>query len=119
MAQAGRDISIDGVQSLPLLKAFSQEVLRFSPPVDALSRVATHDDIIPLARPITLTDGEQVDHLAVPKGTELACAIGAFNFDEELFPEPFKFDPSCAACHPLNLTDKSPDAGSLLRRRSC
>jgi hypothetical protein len=68
MAQAGRDISIDGVQSLPLLKAFSQEVLRFSPPVDALSRVATHDDIIPLSRPITLTDGEQVDHLAVPKG---------------------------------------------------
>ena len=46
-----------------------QESLRLHPVVWKLGRVASRDDVIPLAFPITTESGEQVTSIPVKKGT--------------------------------------------------
>ena len=44
-----------------------------------LGRVATRDEVIPLAFPITTKSGEQVSSIPVKKGTILDIAVHAYH----------------------------------------
>ena len=55
-----------------------QESMRLHPIVWVLGRVATRDDMIPLAFPITTTSGEQVSSIPVKKGTAIDIAIHVY-----------------------------------------
>ena len=51
--------SLDELNALPYLDMFVKEVLRFYAPVPWTARVATRDDVVPLARPYTDTKGRE------------------------------------------------------------
>ena len=51
------------------------------------TRVAAKDDVIPLARPLRLPNGEVTDHVAVAKGQEVAVPIGYINTAKEFWGE--------------------------------
>jgi cytochrome P450 len=55
-----------------------QESLRLHPIVWQLGRVASRDDVIPLAFPITTESGEQVSSIPVKKGTIIDIATQAY-----------------------------------------
>jgi cytochrome P450 len=52
--------SMDELQSLPFLDAVTRETLRLHAPVPGVSRIATHDDVIPFNEPFL--DREGVKH---------------------------------------------------------
>jgi hypothetical protein len=52
--------------------------MRLHPIIWSLSRVASRDDVIPLAFPITTTSGEQVSSIPVKKGAVIDLAIHAY-----------------------------------------
>jgi hypothetical protein len=55
-----------------------QESLRLHPIIWELGRVASRDDVIPLAFPITTESGEQVSSIPVKKGTIIDIATHAY-----------------------------------------
>ncbi|KAJ3321299.1 Thromboxane-A synthase [Blyttiomyces sp. JEL0837] len=67
------------ISSLPVLEAFTKEVLRLYSPIPSTFRQAASD--------ITLPDGR-----IVPKGSTISLDIRGSTFSQELFPEPRKFD---------------------------
>lgn len=42
-------------------------------------RQAGRDDVLPLSKPITLTTGEVVHELPIPRGQKLALSIAGYN----------------------------------------
>ena len=56
-------------------------------PLAVTTRVAAKDDVIPLARPLRLPNGEVTDHVAVAKGQEVAVPIGYINTAKEFWGE--------------------------------
>ena len=52
--------------------------MRLHPIIWSLGRVASRDDVIPLAFPITTTSGEQISSIPVKKGTVIDLAIHAY-----------------------------------------
>lgn len=56
--------------ALPLLDAVLRESLRVRPPIPGRSFVAQKDDVLPLAHPLTLTNGRVLTELPVKKGQE-------------------------------------------------
>jgi hypothetical protein len=52
--------------------------MRLHPIIWMLARVASQDDVIPLAFPITTTSGEQVSSIPVKKGTVIDIAFHAY-----------------------------------------
>lgn len=79
---------------LPLLHAVVCEVLRLYPPVNATVREAYVDDVIPLSKPISTSDGKVVDSVAVAKGTVVHVPIATVNRSEVLWgPNAKNFDP--------------------------
>jgi len=56
----------------------NQESLRLHPIIWMLGRVASRDDVIPLAFPIATESGEQVSSIPVKKGTIIDIAIHAY-----------------------------------------
>ncbi|PBK72110.1 cytochrome P450 [Armillaria solidipes] len=71
--------------SLPYLDAVVHETLRMHPPVFESVRVATEDDVLPLATPVVTKSGKTVNSLFVAKGTILAAPIRALNRSEEFW----------------------------------
>ncbi|SJL01026.1 uncharacterized protein ARMOST_04342 [Armillaria ostoyae] len=71
--------------SLPYLDAVVHETLRMHPPVFESVRVATEDDVLPLATPVVTKSGETVNSLFVAKGTILSAPIRALNRSEEFW----------------------------------
>jgi cytochrome P450 len=56
-------VTMESLNSLTYLDAVVRETLRYDPPIEGAVRVAMQDDIIPLENPITLKDGQTVDHI--------------------------------------------------------
>ncbi|KAJ3321298.1 Cytochrome P450 4B1, partial [Blyttiomyces sp. JEL0837] len=67
------------ITSLPVLEAFTKEVLRVYSPIGTTFRQAASD--------VTLPDGR-----IVPKGSTISLDIRRHGFNEELFPDAKKFD---------------------------
>ena len=72
---------------LHYLDAVVHEILRMHAPLAVTTRVAAKDDVIPLARPLRLPNGELTDHVAVAKGQEVAVPIGYINTAKEFWGE--------------------------------
>ena len=51
--------SMDELNALPYLEAVVRETMRLHPAVEVTTRVATRDDVVPLARPYTDTKGRE------------------------------------------------------------
>ena len=73
------DFSVSDLDSMTYTLAAMKEVLRLHPIVYTLARVASRDDVLPLATPITTSDGEAVSEIPIPKGTECVISIWAYN----------------------------------------
>lgn len=56
-----------------------QESMRFQPAVYQNYRMAAHDTVLPLSKPITTTTGETISSLPIGKGTKLVLSIAAYN----------------------------------------
>lgn len=53
--------------------------MRFHPALYQNYRMAARDDILPLSKPITTTNGEKITELPIGKGTKLVLSIAAYN----------------------------------------
>ncbi|KAK0455641.1 cytochrome P450 [Desarmillaria tabescens] len=80
--------------SLPYLDAVVQETLRMHPPVFESMRVATEDNVLPLATPVVTKSGTTINSLFVAKGTVVSAPIRALNRSEEFWgPDAKEFKP--------------------------
>ncbi|KAF8890285.1 cytochrome P450 [Gymnopilus junonius] len=70
----------DDRPSLPYIEAIYRELLRFAPPT-------------PLGMPHALTEDDVYKGYFIPKGTMVLGNIWAMTRDEELYEEPYKFNP--------------------------
>ncbi|ESK90780.1 cytochrome p450 [Moniliophthora roreri MCA 2997] len=69
----------------PYLDAVVHETLRLHPPVAETSRTATQDDILPLSSPLTTADGQIVNSVAIPKGSNVSVPIRCINRAEAIW----------------------------------
>ena len=53
--------------------------MRFHPAVYQNYRLAAHDDVLPLSKPINTTDGKVITKLPIPKGMKIILSIAAYN----------------------------------------
>ncbi|KAI5899118.1 cytochrome P450 [Schizophyllum commune H4-8] len=77
--------SLDELNSLPYLDMFVKEVLRFYAPVPWTARVATRDDVVPLARPYTYTKGREHEQIVVRKGQQFMLSIHNLHRAKEIW----------------------------------
>lgn len=79
-AQEASDVSTwAGVQKIQYIKQAIQEGMRILPPVWDLNRQAVNEEV--------------VNGYLVPKGREIFISIYAIHHDEEIWPDPEKYDP--------------------------
>ncbi|RXW15627.1 hypothetical protein EST38_g10219 [Candolleomyces aberdarensis] len=79
------ELDYDTLSSLPYLDAVCRESLRVHTPVPYLTREANSDIVLPLDKPITSTDGKQMDSIFVPKGTRILISLLKCNTDPEIW----------------------------------
>ncbi|KAE9382772.1 cytochrome P450, partial [Gymnopus androsaceus JB14] len=72
-------LSIEDLEGMSLLGTTVRETLRFYPAVLHLFRTAKEDDVLPLSAPITMTNGEILTEIKMPKGSRVALSIPAYN----------------------------------------
>ncbi|KAF8438608.1 cytochrome P450 [Boletus edulis BED1] len=75
------------LEAMPYLNAVLKEGLRFHPIGTTSLRMAMHDDILPLSKPILGVSGEMIHEVRVSKGTEIMISISAYNRDKDLWGE--------------------------------
>ncbi|KAJ6500711.1 cytochrome P450 [Mycena sanguinolenta] len=86
--------TMDQLNALPYLDCVVRETLRIHSPVPASMRVATQDDIVPLAQPITDIHGNVHETLKVTKGQTIMIPILALNRDPAIWgPDSMEFVP--------------------------
>ena len=79
---------------LPYLDAVVLEILRLHGPVPETARMAMEDDVIPLSDPIKDVYGRPVDHIVVPKDTQVSVSIAYMNRSEKFWgPDAKRFRP--------------------------
>jgi len=78
----GRQISVSSLKKTPKTEAFIKETLRLAHIADVyIPRCVTKDVLLP-------------NGLTMPKGFEYTVDIGAMLYNDEIFPEPRKFNPN-------------------------
>ncbi|KAI0706269.1 cytochrome P450 [Cerioporus squamosus] len=89
------DFTVDDMDSMPLVVATIKEILRLHPIVYLYVRVSTRDEMLPLAYPVTDVDGEVVNEVPIPSGTNLYLSIWTYNRLPEIWgPDAHEFNPS-------------------------
>ncbi|KAJ3772964.1 cytochrome P450 [Lentinula raphanica] len=83
----GRDFTANDFDNMPYMAAVLKESMRFHPAVYQNYRMAAHDVVLPLSKPITTTKGEIINELPVGKGTKFVLSIAAYNRNKEVFGE--------------------------------
>lgn len=76
----GRFPTFDDYQDLPYFTAVIKEVLRWG-------------QVAPMGLPHATTQDEIYDGYLIPKGARIFANIWGITHDEEVYPDPFKFDP--------------------------
>ncbi|KAH9958826.1 cytochrome P450 [Russula dissimulans] len=74
----GAELSVTDLDSMTFTQAALKESMRLHPIIWMLGRVASRDDVIPLAFPIITKSGEQVSSIPVKKGTIIDVAIHVY-----------------------------------------
>ncbi|KIY46558.1 cytochrome P450 [Fistulina hepatica ATCC 64428] len=73
-------------EAMPYLNAVVKETLRFHDVVQtAQERLAVVDEIVPLSKPVTLTNGEVVHELFIPKGTSVSPSLHLYNMNPDIW----------------------------------
>jgi len=75
----GAELSVADMESMTFTQAALKESMRLHPIIWMLGRVASRDDVIPLAFPITTKSGERVSSIPVKKGTIIDIAIHVYH----------------------------------------
>ncbi|KAF8259596.1 cytochrome P450 [Lactarius quietus] len=75
----GEEFTIADLNSMVYTLATLKESMRLDPIVWMNARVATRDDIVPLAFPITTKSGEQITSIPIKKGTPIDISQAAYN----------------------------------------
>lgn len=73
--------TLDDYDSLPYIRALIREVMRWGP-------------VAPLGIPHLAMEDDVYDNYYIAKGTKVIANIWAITHDEEIYPEPFTFNPS-------------------------
>ncbi|KAF5365917.1 hypothetical protein D9758_006666 [Tetrapyrgos nigripes] len=81
------DFNAQDFETMPYMTAVLKETLRFHPVAIHLYRRAVEDDVLPLSKPIMLTNEEAITELPVPKGTKIVASMHAYNRNQEIFGE--------------------------------
>ncbi|CAK5271679.1 unnamed protein product [Mycena citricolor] len=79
--------SMDELNSLPFLEKFIRESMRLYAPVVFIQRMASQDDVLPLAKPYVDRQGVSHDTLPIRKGQVVTIPIAAINTDKETWGE--------------------------------
>ncbi|KAI0674750.1 PAH-inducible cytochrome P450 monooxygenase PC-PAH 4 [Trametes maxima] len=77
-ARGESDFTVEDFDSIPTLINAIKESLRVHPAAVLLPRVATKDDVIPLAYPITSTTGEVITEVPVSKGHVIVASFASY-----------------------------------------
>ncbi|KAJ7262670.1 cytochrome P450 [Mycena haematopus] len=86
--------TMDQLNELPYLDWVVRETLRIHTPVASTMRVATQDDVVPLATPIKDINGTVHDTLKITKGQTIMIPILAMNRDKTIWgPDAMEFIP--------------------------
>ncbi|RDX46745.1 cytochrome P450 [Lentinus brumalis] len=89
------DFSVSDMDSMHLVVATIKEILRLHPIVYLYVRVPTRDEVLPLAYPVTNVDGETVNEIPIPSGTNLYLSIWTYNRLPQIWgPDAHEFNPS-------------------------
>ncbi|KAJ8494561.1 hypothetical protein ONZ45_g13198 [Pleurotus djamor] len=75
----GEAFSLANLESLQFTNAVIKEALRLHPIGPSLVRTASCDDRLPLGLPITTKDGDIIQEIPIPKGTDIFVSICAYN----------------------------------------
>ena len=81
---------MEAIEGLPYLDNVVRESLRFCPPVHSTIRVATRDDNIPIAHPVTLKNGETVGmdlngFIKIKKGSYVHIPIEGMSYSQDIW----------------------------------
>ncbi|KAH9011066.1 cytochrome P450 [Lactarius hengduanensis] len=76
---AGEQFTIADLDSMAYTLATLKESMRLDPIVWYTSRVASRDDILPLAFPITTKSGQQITSIPIQKGTPIDVSMAVYN----------------------------------------
>lgn len=79
------DLPYDELISLPYLKAIVEEAFRLYPPVSFLTRTTRQDIIMPLSKPLTGLNGEEIHEILVPNNTNLFISITEANRNPDIW----------------------------------
>ncbi|KAJ7911563.1 cytochrome P450 [Mycena leptocephala] len=86
--------TMDQLNELPYLDCVVRETLRVHAPVPSTMRIATQDDVVPLATPFTDIYGTVHETLKVNKGQTIMIPILAMNRDKAIWgPDAMEFIP--------------------------
>ncbi|KAI0666538.1 PAH-inducible cytochrome P450 monooxygenase PC-PAH 4 [Trametes maxima] len=86
-ARGDADFTVEDLDGIPSLVNAIKETLRMHPNAALLPRVATKDDVIPLAYPIVTTTGEVVSEIPVSKGHVIVASFATYQRLPEVWGE--------------------------------
>ncbi|KAH9025552.1 cytochrome P450 [Lactarius hengduanensis] len=76
---AGEELTIADLDSMAYTLATLKESMRLDPIVWNTARIASRDDILPLAFPITTKSGQQITSIPIKKGTPIDISPAVYN----------------------------------------
>ncbi|KAH9852216.1 cytochrome P450 [Lenzites betulinus] len=93
--RSGRDLSYDDIQRLEYLDAVVKEGLRLHPASPQTERVALHDDVIPLSKPIRTAAGETLTAVNISAGQVFHIPFTTMHVNPAVWgPDAARFDPA-------------------------
>ncbi|KAH9894916.1 PAH-inducible cytochrome P450 monooxygenase PC-PAH 4 [Cubamyces lactineus] len=79
LERGGVEFTLEDLDAMPVCMNAIKETLRVHPIAASLPRVATHDDVLPLAFPATTKSGETVNEVPIRKGQVVYTSLATYN----------------------------------------